>query len=102
MASATAATTRPPHWQAATLLPIINAMEANIKHRLFLSGSPSYPRRSNHRQHPFRFLFLPAEIRQTVYEQVWGTELDYYFSIYICLPSVNIRRLHDKGPRSSR
>lgn len=87
---------------APSLLPFINDLEAKVRRHFFISDSQYDLRRRVHRQWPFRFLHLPAEVREKIYEFTWGIGLEYYFSIRLCYPSVSIRRLHDRGLRFRR
>jgi hypothetical protein len=87
---------------ALALLPYIDHLEAKISHHFFISDSQYDMRPRVYRLRPFRFLDLPAEVREKIYEFTWGIELGYYFSIRLCYPSVSIRRLHDRGLRFRR
>lgn len=87
---------------APALLPFIKDLEAKISHHFFISDSQYDIRPRAYRLRSFRFLELPAEVREKIYEFIWGIELRYYFSIRLCYPSVSIRRLHDRGLRFRR
>ena len=84
------------------LLPMIKALEARNRWRIFPFERPRLPPFSASRIRPFKFMALPAEIRERIYEHIWEIDRDYYFSIYICFPSLNIRRLHDHGCNGRR
>jgi hypothetical protein len=82
---------------APALLLVINDLEARIRHHFAISDSHYDLRRPVYCAQPFRFLDLPAEVRERIYEFTWGTGIGYYFSIRLCYPSISIRRHHDRG-----
>jgi hypothetical protein len=91
-----------PYRPAVALLPIINDLEAKIRHHFSISDSQYDLRPRVYRAQPFRFLDLPAEVREKIYEFTWGTGIRYYFSMRLCYPSISIRRHHDRGLRFRR
>src|SRR5271170_7191531 len=91
-----------PRRPAPALLPVINDLEARIRHHFTISDSHYDLRRPVYRAQPFRFLDLPAEVRERIYEFTWGTGIGYYFSMRLCYPSISIRRHHDRGLRFRR
>jgi hypothetical protein len=91
-----------PSRPAATLLPIINDLEAKISHHFSISDFQYDLRRRVYRVRPFPFLDLPGEVREKIYEFIWGTAIGYYFSMRLCHPSISIRRHHGRGLRFRR
>ena len=86
---------------APALRSVINNIEARMKHNSYVSTSQRHMRASVRGQEPFRFLDLPPEIRELIYEYVWETASSY-FSILICHPSISIRRLNDRDFRTTQ